>query len=280
MSRPTGPERLQKFLAQAGVASRRAAEQLIVDGRVRVNGRIVKELGTKVDGYKDRIEVDGKRIVAAKPAYYAVHKPRGMVSTMKDPEGRPTIASILDKIPDRVFPIGRLDFHTSGIVLCTNDGEMAEALLRPRGKVPKQYIAKFRGHLEEMALQNLRNGVLLDDGYRTRPADVLVDREEDRVTWLKITLYEGKNRQIHRMAEGVGSLVMRLARMSFAGIDSEGLKPGQWRALERDEINDLKKKFLNPYKKAKQLAAESGGAEGAEAEGGEKAGFDVEYEDD
>lgn len=285
MSRAPGPERLQKFLAQAGIASRRGAETLISEGRVRVNGRIVTEMGTKVDGYRDRIEVNGKRVVSAKPVYYAVHKPRGMVTTLKDPEGRPTIASIIGKIPERVFPIGRLDFHTSGLLLCTNDGELAEALLRPTGGVPKTYIAKFRGHLENLALQNLRNGVLLDDGYRTKAADVLVDREEDRVTWLKITLYEGKNRQIHRMAEAVGSLVMRLARTSFAGVDSEDLRPGEFREVTREELNEIKKKYLNPFRRAKVLAAEAAAAnagvvgEDGEGEGDEESGFDVEYED-
>lgn len=273
MSRASGAERLQKFLAQAGVASRRAAEQLIVDGRVRVNGRIVTELGTKVDSYRDRIEVDGRRVVGQKPVYYVVHKPRGMVTTMKDPEGRPTIASILSKIPERVVPVGRLDFHTSGTLLCTNDGEMAEALTRPTGRVPKVYAAKVQGHLEELALETLRKGTLLDDGYRTRPAEVMVDREEDRVTWLTITLHEGKNRQIHRMIEAIGSRVMRLVRMEFARIDHENLRPGEFRALRADELADLKKRYLNPYRKQK-----------ANAEGGdgltEGVTEPIEYEDD
>ncbi len=272
MSRPSGAERLQKFLAQAGVASRRAAEQLIVEGRVRINGRVVKELGSRVDPRHDRVDVDGKRVVAAKPAYYVVHKPRGMVTTMSDPEGRPTIRAILEKIPERVVPIGRLDFHTSGVLLCTNDGEMAEALTRPSRGVPKTYVVKVQGLLEDMALQNLRTGVTLDDGYKTKPADLLVLREEDRNTWLQITLYEGKNRQIHRMVEAIGSRVMRLARVKFAGIDHEGLRPGMFRPVRGDELADLKKKFLNPYRKAKALAAESGAPA--------HPAFDVEFEDD
>jgi len=273
MSRASGAERLQKFLAQAGVASRRAAEQLITDGRVRVNGRIVTELGTKVDSYRDRIDVDGRRVVGQKPAYYVVHKPRGMMTTMKDPEGRPTIASILSKIPERVVPVGRLDFHTSGTLICTNDGEMAEALTRPSGRVPKTYAAKVQGHLEALALQTLRQGVLLDDGYRTKPAEVMVEREEERVSWLKITLHEGKNRQIHRMMEAIGSRVMRLVRMEFARIDHENLRPGEFRALRSDELADLKKRYLNPFKKQKANAASG---EGGIVDEGEK----LEYEDD
>lgn len=275
MSRPQGAERLQKFLAQAGVASRRAAEQLIVEGRVRINGRVVKELGTKVDPRHDRVDVDGKRVVAAKPAYYVVHKPRGMVTTMSDPEGRPTIREILQKLPERVVPIGRLDFHTSGVLLCTNDGEMAEALTRPSRGVPKTYVVKVQGLLEDLALQNLRQGVTLDDGYKTKQAEVLVLREEDRNTWLQVTLYEGKNRQIHRMIEAIGHRVMRLARVKFAGIDHEGLRPGEFRTVNGEELADLKKKFLNPYRRAKALAAEQGAAAPAAADS-----FEVEFEDD
>lgn len=274
MSRQKGAERLQKFLAQAGVASRRAAEQLIVEGRVRINGRIVKELGTKVDPHKDRVDVDGKRVVAAKPVYYVVHKPRGMVTTMSDPEGRPTIRELLQKIPERVVPIGRLDFHTSGVLLCTNDGEMAEALTRPSRGVPKTYVVKVQGLLEDLALQNLRMGVTLDDGYKTKPAEVLVLREEDRNTWLQVTLYEGKNRQIHRMIEAIHHRVMRLARVKFAGVDHEGLRPGDFRMLNGEELSELKKKFLNPYRRAKALAAEGGGPSP------DRGGFEVEFEDD
>lgn len=246
--------RLQKALAQAGLASRRKAEELIVAGRVRVNGVIVRELGVQVDPRRDRIELDGRRVVSEKPAYYIVHKPRGMVTTMSDPEGRPTIRDLLKKIPERVFPVGRLDFHTSGIIIATNDGEMAEALSRPRARVKKLYIAKFTGHLEDEELEALRNGVTLDDGYMTRPADVYVDRVERDVTWLRIGITEGKNRQIHRMAEALGKKVFRLARLEFAGLTAEGLRPGEFRALGTKEIDALKKSYLNPHKRAKANA--------------------------
>jgi 23S rRNA pseudouridine2605 synthase len=243
--------RLQKVLAQAGVASRRKAEELIEAGRVRVNGVIVTELGTKVDERRDKIEVNGRRVVAEKPAYYVVHKPRGMVTTMDDPEGRPSINEILERIPERVFPVGRLDFHTSGVILATNDGEMAEALSRPRSRVPKTYVAKFTGAVTEETLQALRNGVTLDDGYVTKPANVFVERVEDQVTWLNITITEGKNRQIHRMAEALGHQVFRLVRLEFAGVTAEGLRPGEFRPLGGRELDQLKKHYLNPHKRAK-----------------------------
>ena len=242
-------ERLQKILARAGVASRRGAEEVIRAGRVRVNGRIVTDMGIKVDDHKDRVEVDGRRLVSQKPAYYILHKPRGCVTTLDDPEGRPTIADILGRIPERVFPVGRLDFNTSGALLVTNDGELTEALLRPRTAVPKVYAAKVSGHLDVPELDALRNGVTLDDGYKTKKADVFVLREEPRATWIQITLTEGKNRQIHRMGDAIGHRVMRLSRLSFAGIDTEGLRPGQLRPLKAKELEQLKKRYLTPQRR-------------------------------
>jgi 23S rRNA pseudouridine2605 synthase len=257
-------ERLQKILAHAGVASRRAAETLIAEGRVRVNGRIVEELGVRADAHRDRIEVDGKRIVAEKPAYYLLHKPREMVTTLSDPEGRPALGDLLKRIPERVYPVGRLDYHTSGALLVTNDGELADALLSPRRKVPKVYAAKLKGHLDVPELDRLRNGVKLDDGYVTQKAEVFVLREEDRNTWVQITLTEGKNRQIHRMAQAIGHPVQRLVRMSFAGLDTEGLRPGEHRPLTRTELDKLKKQFLGPARRAKVNAPIDGPAEGDE----------------
>jgi len=244
-------ERLQKILARAGVASRRAAERMIAEKRVRVNGRIVTELGTKADPQRDRIDVDNERIVAEKPAYYVIHKPREVVTTLRDPEGRETIHALVRTIPERVFPIGRLDYHTSGVLLLTNDGDLADALTRPKRGVPKTYAAKFSGHLIDKELQALRTGVVLDDGYRTRPADVFVLREEQRNTWVQITLTEGKNRQVHRMVEALGLRVMRLARMSFAGLTTEGMRPGQVRPLTGRELEALRKKWLKPARKAR-----------------------------
>lgn len=239
-------ERLQKILAAAGVASRRASEALIVGGRVRVNGRIVTELGSTADSRQDRIEVDGKRIVREAIHYFLMHKPRAMVSTMKDPEGRPSIGQLVGRIGVRVVPVGRLDFHTSGALLLTNDGELTDALLHPRRGVPKVYAAKVRGGLDVPELDALRNGVVLDDGVKTKPAEVFVLREDGKTTWMQITLYEGKNRQIHRMGEAIGHPVLRLARLSFAGIDTEGLRPGMYRELTEREVDRLKRDYVAP----------------------------------
>jgi 23S rRNA pseudouridine2605 synthase len=241
-------ERLQKVLARAGIASRRAAEQLIADGRVRVNGRIIREMGVKVDAHRDKVEVNGRRVVSEKPAYYILHKPRRMVSTLSDPEGRETLKDLLKNVPERVHPIGRLDYHTSGALLLTNDGQMTEALLRPQKAVPKIYAVKVQGHLAIEELEHLRKGVVLDDGYQTKPAELFVLREEEDNTWLQITLTEGKNRQIHRMLEAIGHRVQRLARTSFADITTDGLRPGMLRPLKERELEKLKKRYLNPHR--------------------------------
>lgn len=247
-------ERLQKVIAQAGVASRRAAEALITEGRVRVNGRVVTTLGAKADPGKDRIDVDGKRVVAEKPAYYVLHKPRGVVTTLDDPEGRNTIAQLVKAIPERVFPVGRLDYHTSGVLLVTNDGAMSQALLHPRRTVPKTYVAKVRGVMDVAQLDMLRNGVQLGGGEVSRKAEVFVLREERNNTWIQLTITEGKNRQIHRMVEAVGGRVGRLARVAFAGLTVEGLRPGEHRELGATELHKLKRDYLNPQRRA--VAAE------------------------
>jgi 23S rRNA pseudouridine2605 synthase len=245
-------QRLQKVLAQAGIASRRGAEKYITDGRVRVNGKIVTELGVKVDDHLDKVEVDGRRFVRDSPVYYVLNKPREVVSTLSDPEGRSSLADIIEKIPERVFPVGRLDYHTSGALLLTNDGEFSEALLRPSVGVPKVYAAKLQGHVDVPELDALRNGVKLDDGYVTKKADVFVLRTEDRCTWVQITLREGKNRQIHRMGDAIGHRVQRLTRLAFAGVDTEGLRPGQQRALSKKELDTINKLFVAPFKKKKR----------------------------
>jgi len=249
-------ERLQKIIAHAGIASRRAAERLITEGRVRLNGKVVKELGTRADAHKDKIEVDGKRIVRERTVYYLVHKPREMVTTLNDPEGRENLGKLLKKVPERVYPVGRLDYHTSGVLLVTNDGALTDALLNPRRTVPKIYAAKLRGHLDVPELDKLRNGVQLDDGYITKPAEVFVIREESKNTWIQVTLTEGKNRQIHRMADAIGHPVLRLVRTEFAGLKAEDLRPGHWRELKKRELDKLKKHYLNPAKKQAREEAE------------------------
>jgi 23S rRNA pseudouridine2605 synthase len=232
-------ERLQKILARAGIASRRHAEELILAGRVRVGGRIVSELGVRADPRRDRIEVDGKRVVAEPLAYIVLHKPRGVVSTLSDPEGRRTVADLVRGVGVRVVPVGRLDYHTSGVLLLTNDGEFASKLAHPSGGARKVYVTKVAGVVDEVGLERLRKSILID-GKKTEPAEVKRLRVEGSKTWLEITLREGRNRQVRRLGESAGFSVMRLARTQYAGVTAEGLRPGQWRHLTVDELTDIK----------------------------------------
>jgi len=238
-------ERIQKILAAGGIASRRAAERLIAEGRVRVNGRVVTEPGTKADPRNDRVEVDGKRVVAERHVYIVLHKPRGVVATMSDPEGRPTVRELLASVGARVFPVGRLDFATSGVLLATNDGEMADGLLHPRKAVPKTYVVKVHGKMAPEDLDVWRQGIRLEDGM-TLPAEAKLLRYEGDKTWIELTIREGKNQQIRRMGDATRFPVMRLARVSFAAITAEHLRPGQWRHMTRDELVALKKVYGVP----------------------------------
>jgi 23S rRNA pseudouridine2605 synthase len=244
-------ERLQKILARAGVASRRAAEELITAGRVRVNGKVVSELGAQAHPFQDKVEVDGRQVLAENAQYVVLHKPREVVSTLSDPEGRPTVADFLKDAGGRMYPVGRLDFATSGVLLATNDGEFANGLLHPRKAVPKTYVVKVRGRMGDEDLDRWRNGVMLEDG-KTLPADVRRMRYEEERTWLEVTIREGRNQQIRRMGDATGFFVMRLARISFAGITSDDLRPGQWRYLTRDELTDLREAYGVP-KRVKQV---------------------------
>jgi 23S rRNA pseudouridine2605 synthase len=238
-------ERIQKILAAGGIASRRAAEKLITDGRVRVNGHVVTELGAKADARNDRIEVDGKRVVAEHHVYLVLHKPRGVVATMSDPEGRPTVREILAPVGARVYPVGRLDFATSGVLLATNDGDFAEGLLHPKRAVPKTYVVKVNGKMAAEDMDAWRKGVRLEDGM-TAPAEAKTLRFEGDKTWFELTIKEGRNQQIRRMGEATGFPVMRLARLAFAQITAEGLRPGQWRHMTREELVQLKKTYGVP----------------------------------
>ncbi len=238
-------ERLQKIIARSGVSSRRAAEDLVTAGRVRVNGRVVTELGAKADPRRDKIEVDGKRLTTEAPVYLVLHKPRNVVSTLNDPEGRPTVADLVRGVGARVYPVGRLDFATSGVLLLTNDGEFSNGMLHPRGGVPKTYVLKVHGVMDEGDVDVWRTGVDLEDG-KTLPAEARILRHEGDKTWIEITLREGRNQQIRRMGEATGFPVMRLARLSFAGVTSEGLLPGKWRLLTVDELTTIRKEFGVP----------------------------------
>lgn len=238
-------ERLQKIIARAGLSSRRGAEQLITAGRVRVNGQVVSELGAKADPRRDKIEVDGKRIEAEDLVYLVFHKPRNVVCTLSDPEGRPTVAEYMKDVPARVYPVGRLDFATSGVLLMTNDGDFAQGLLHPRRKVPKTYVVKLDKEIEGEELDPWREGIALEDG-KTLPAEAFILRHENGKSWIQVTLTEGRNHQVRRMAAATGFVAMRLARTAFAGIDHEGLRPGQWRPLTVDELKKLKATYGVP----------------------------------
>ncbi|HEY3497462.1 MAG TPA: pseudouridine synthase, partial [Polyangiaceae bacterium] len=237
-------ERLQKVLARAGIASRRAAEALIVAGRVRVNGRVVSELGARVDR-RAKVEVDGKRVVAEPLVYLVLHKPRGVVCTLKDPEGRPTIGEYLKEAGARVVPVGRLDFHTSGALLCTNDGEFASRLAHPRYHAQKEYVAKVRGVLDENDIERFRERIEID-GKVTRPAQVQLLRVEGDKTWIGVKLEEGRNRQVRRLGEHAGFPVLRLVRTAHAGVTTEDLRPGEWRYLDADELAVMQTRYGVP----------------------------------
>ncbi|MCH2109313.1 MAG: rRNA pseudouridine synthase [Polyangiaceae bacterium] len=240
-------ERLQKILALAGLASRRGAEQFILDGRVRVDGEVISELGTKADPRKQRIEVDGTRIFTEPLCYGVMHKPRGMLTSLSDPEGRATAQDILKEVGVRVVPVGRLDYNTSGVLLFTNDGDFAEKLGHARSRTPKVYAAKLQSSITEAQLEKWRESIEID-GQKTRPAEVRVLRKEGEKTWLEITLQEGRNRQIRRLGDHAGTPVVRHAPVSQAGVAPEAFRPGQWRLLTIDELKSLKSAFGVPEK--------------------------------
>jgi 23S rRNA pseudouridine2605 synthase len=231
--------RLQKVLAQAGVSSRRRAERLIVAGRVSVNGSIVVELGTKVDPDRDAIKVDGKRIAAPPKGhtYLALNKPRGVVTTLSDPEGRPTVKEYLRGVRARVYPVGRLDYSSEGLLILTDDGALARDLMHPSRGVEKTYLAKVKGQPEPELLLRLSRGIPLD-GRRTGPATVRIVRRADN-SWIEITIGEGRNRQVRRMFEAIGHPVQRLRRMGYGGIGLGRLPVGHVRELSHAEVGQL-----------------------------------------
>lgn len=234
-------ERLQKVISQAGVASRREAENLIKEGRVVVNGKVVIELGTKVDINKDKVSVDGKLIGSQENIYIVMNKPKGVITSVKDDRGRKTVIDLLEGISQRVYPVGRLDYNTEGLVLLTNDGELTNSLIHPKYKVYKTYIAKVQGIPSEDKLDILRIGVKLEDGV-TAPAkvNVLDIDSSHNITTFEITIHEGKNRQIRRMCDAIGYPVKNLKRIKFASLTLVGLRRGQYRLLSIDEVESLK----------------------------------------
>ncbi len=233
-------ERIQKVIARAGIASRREAEKLISEGRVTLNGKVVEELGTKVDTDKDYIKVNGKLITRPEPkAYLILFKPRGYVTTTSDPEGRPTIMELLERVKGRVFPVGRLDYDTEGLIFCTNDGDLAHRLQHPSREVPKTYFAKVEGVPTPEEITKLRKGIKLEDGM-TAPAKVKLVRKVEANSWLEITIHEGRNRQVKRMVEAIGHPIIKLKREGLAFLTLGDLKSGEFRHLTAEEIKKLK----------------------------------------
>ncbi|PIQ96338.1 MAG: ribosomal large subunit pseudouridine synthase B [Nitrospinae bacterium CG11_big_fil_rev_8_21_14_0_20_56_8] len=233
--------RLQKIIADAGLASRRQAEQWILEGRVRVNGRVMNQLGAKADPATDRIQVNGKSVgPEADRIYLVLNKPPGCLTTMvRDSRGRPTVMEFVKKAPGRVFPVGRLDFNTQGILLFTNDGDLGRKLLSPRFEVRRTYEVKVRGVPEEKALARLRKGVPLD-GKPTAPIEVEVLRTSGNNSFLRMHLVEGKNRHIKRVCEAVRHAVIRLKRTHFGPLNLSGLPLGAWRFLTPRELKALR----------------------------------------
>lgn len=235
-------ERLQKIIAAAGITSRRKAEQLIQQGRVAVNGSTVTELGSKADSGRDRITVEGRPLRLHRPAIYLlVNKPAGYVSTVADPKHRPTVISLVRGLKERVYPVGRLDYHSSGIILLTNDGELANLMMSRASAIPRTYHVKLEGSPDRESLQKLERGVTLD-GQRTAPAQIrrLGARSERAKPWYEITLVEGRYHQVRRMFERIGQPVVKLKRVRIAFLTDEGLGPGQFRHLTSAEVQKLK----------------------------------------
>jgi 23S rRNA pseudouridine2605 synthase len=237
-------ERLQKILARAGVLSRRAAERAMLEGRVTVNGTVASELGTKADPARDEIRFDGKPLQApAAPAYFLLFKPKGVVATRHDPEGRMTVMDLVPRVPG-LFPVGRLDVTTEGLILLTNDGAFAERVAHPRYEVPRVYHAKVHGIPDQAALERVRRGVRVD-GEQLRADSVRV-LEREKNAWLEITLHEGKNHEVKRLFEAVGHPVSKLKRVAIGPLTTKGLKPGAFRALTPQEVRRIAPRRARP----------------------------------
>ncbi len=233
-------ERLQKVIAHAGVASRRKAEQLILDGRVTVNGKVVKELGVKVLP-SDRVEVNGIQVEQEKHVYFVLYKPRGVISSVADDKGRKVVTDYVRNIEQRIYPVGRLDFDTSGIILMTNDGEFSNLLMHPKSEVEKVYIAKVKGIPTREKLKSLERGIRLEDG-KTAPAKVkLLSLDKKKQTSIiELTIHEGRNRQVRRMCEAIGHLVIKLKRERYGFLTLHGLNVGEARELTIHEVKQLR----------------------------------------
>jgi pseudouridine synthase len=239
-------QRLQKLIAAAGIASRRHAEELITAGLVTVNGRVVTELGAKADPEKDHIKVKGKlinrQLEQREKVYVLLNKPRGYLTSLSDPEGRPLVTDLIPGALGRLHPVGRLDFNTEGLLLLTNDGDLTNVITSAKNQVPKVYRAKVKGVPSEKAIERLRRGIAIGEDERTAPAKVTKLRHSDTNAWYEVVLYEGRNQQVRRMFDAIGHSVIKLARTRIGSLEDKHLKTGQWRKLTAVEVRRLQPK--------------------------------------
>lgn len=232
-------ERLQKVIARAGIASRRKAEELIKNGSVKVNGKVVTELGVKVVP-SDRVEVNEIQIEREEPVYYLLYKPRGVISSVSDDKGRKVVTDYFPHLKERIYPVGRLDYDTSGLLVLTNDGEFANKLMHPSGEIEKVYVAKVKGIPQREALKKLERGIVLEDG-KTAPARVkfLSGDQKKQTSIIELTIHEGRNRQVRRMFEAIGHPVLKLKRERYGFLNLSGLNAGEARELTPHEVKQL-----------------------------------------
>jgi pseudouridine synthase len=236
-------QRLQKLIAAAGIASRRHAEELITAGKVTVNGEVVNKLGAKADPEKDHVKVNGKlinpQLKSREKIYVLLNKPKGYLSSVSDPEGRPLVTELLPPSLGRIHPVGRLDFNTEGLLLLTNDGEFTNFITAARNQVEKVYEVKVKGVPSDAAIERLRRGVTLEDGTRTAPAKITKVSETQTNAWYEVILHQGRNQQIRRMFELIGHSVLKLRRARIGFLRDDKLKPGHWRFLSPGEVKAI-----------------------------------------
>lgn len=240
--------RINKYIAHAGLASRRKAEELIKDGKVTINAQVVTELATTVKS-GDRVEVDGVPIYNEEKVYYLLNKPRGVISSVSDDKGRKTVIDLLPTVKERIYPVGRLDWDTSGLLILTNDGDFTDKMIHPRNEIDKVYLARVKGLATKENLRPLTRGVVID-GKKTKPARytiIKVDKEKNRSV-VELTIHEGRNHQVKKMFESVGLLVDKLSRTQFGTLDLAGLRPGEYRRLNKKEISQLHTAALKTIK--------------------------------
>jgi 23S rRNA pseudouridine2605 synthase len=250
-------ERIQKILARAGYGSRRACEEIISAGRVRVNGRVA-QLGEKAESQTDHIQVDGHTIqVAEALVYVALHKPRGVVSAVSSPDDRPTVRDLVD-ISERIYPVGRLDIDSEGLILLTNDGDLANRLTHPRYEHEKEYRVLVAQRPDSQQLETWQRGVVLEDGYRTAPADVKIDTPAGKGIWLRVILKEGRKRQIREVGSLLGLPVVKIIRVRIGTLRLGNMKPREWRYLTPEEVSGLKGRPGTSGHKPKQASPKAG----------------------